>query len=187
MTIEAVVLTGGASQRMGTDKASLPVLGTSQAQRIVERLRDKGYAVTVLGREPVPGAEFVQDREEFAGPLAALECFRPTCDCVFVASCDLPLFDAALVDGLAAKMGEAQVAVPILGGWRQPLCALYRSTAFPDISQVLAEGKRSLMAWLDRLRVVEVAAEDLSVAPEALMSANTPEELQALLGRENAR
>lgn len=186
MTIEAVVLTGGESRRMGQDKATTLVEGIPQAERIVASLRKAGYPVTVLGRSPIEGAKFVADSETFAGPLNALAQFQPQSEAVFVVSCDVPLFEATVVAKLGARLSQIDAVVPLLDGWRQPLGALYRATAFGEIPATLATGRKSLMAWLDRLRVVEVDEAELNkmgVDPFTLRSANTPEELSALLAR----
>ncbi|AIE85728.1 molybdenum cofactor guanylyltransferase [Fimbriimonas ginsengisoli] len=184
MSIEAVVLTGGASRRMGTDKSQIPIDGVAQAERIVAALTVAGIPVTVLGREAVPGAAFLADAEKFGGPLAALAAFSASHELVFVASCDLPRFEPSVVNLLALKLGGADAAVPLLSGHRQPLCALYRSNAFEAAAEVAAMGKRSLMAWLDVLQVAEVAEGDFESSgldPVAATSANTPDELAALL------
>jgi molybdopterin-guanine dinucleotide biosynthesis protein A len=155
------------------------------AERIVRSLRVIDVPVTVLGREPVEGAEFLADSEQFAGPLAALSHFRPSRELVFVVSCDVPRFDASLVKVLEGRMGEHEAVVPVADGWRQPLCALYRASAFERLATVVASGRRSVMAWVDALRVVEVDEEELAslgVDPDAVRGVNTPEELQRALG-----
>jgi molybdopterin-guanine dinucleotide biosynthesis protein A len=176
---------------MGRDKATLPIDGVPQATRIVRALRAHGLAVTVLGREAVEGAAFLPDAEDLAGPAAALARFTPTADAVFVASCDLPLFDPRLVDLLADRLGEAQAVAPVVETWRQPLCALYRAEAFATLQAVVAEGFRCPMRWLDRLEPVlldEAVLQEAGIDPRATLGANTPEELaDALRHRAEAR
>ena len=88
-SIEAVVLTGGESRRMGFDKASIAIDGVPQADRIVRQFLAAGLPVTVLGRQPINGAAFLPDEEMFGGPIAALTRFVPSAEFVFVSSCDL--------------------------------------------------------------------------------------------------
>ncbi|MEZ0325696.1 MAG: molybdenum cofactor guanylyltransferase [Fimbriimonas sp.] len=183
MGIEAVILTGGGSRRMGRDKATLPIDGKAQAQRIVDSLRAEGIAVTTLGREPTPGAAFIADQEEFAGPIAALSCFEPREDKVFVGSCDLPRFDPRLVR-LLAECFEGDACVPVSDGFRQPLCALYASLAFGELQAMTEEGLRCPTKWLDRLKVRLVLEEELirlGGNPDWTRGANTPEELARLI------
>jgi|GEM_PF-802279 len=184
MSMEAVVLAGGESRRMGRDKATLPIDGVPQAERIVRSLAGIGVPSTTLGGEPVPGATFLADAERFAGPVAALARFEPKADLVFVASCDLPRFDPALVNALRSRLGDHDAAVPLVDEWRQPLCGLYRASAFAHLPELVKEDIRCATKWLDRLSVRLVGAEELQAAgvdPAAALGANTPEELEAAL------
>jgi len=184
MLIEAVLLTGGASRRMGVDKANMLVQGVPQAQRVADSLADAGVRVTVLGREPVPGHGFLQDEEEFGGPLSALSRFNPTADAVFVCSCDMPLFDARIVSALAMVIQDNDVAVPEVNGHRQPLCALYKSTAFSVIHRILLQERASMMRWLEALQPVFISQGELAAAgidPLCAQSANTPEQFDEML------
>jgi molybdopterin-guanine dinucleotide biosynthesis protein A len=154
--IEAVLLTGGASRRMGRDKAKLLVEGEPLAERIIRLLREAGITVTTCGREPIEGSRFLADQEEFAGPLAALSAFRPKKDLVFVCSCDLPGFDSAIVVRLREALQNHDAAVPESNGRLQPLCGLYRPKALEWAGELHREGERRVMKWLDRLNFATV-------------------------------
>jgi molybdopterin-guanine dinucleotide biosynthesis protein A len=185
-SLEAVLLTGGASSRMGRDKAQIEVGGTGLAERTAREFASAGIPVTILGNEELEGFPFQADPEAFQGPLFALSRFEPEADMVFVASCDMPFFSCALVEVLAARLGEADAAVPNLGGRPQPTCALYRARAVRRARAVWDSRKRSLMAWLKALETVPVDEEDLRRAgldPRDFRGVNTPEELAAELGR----
>lgn len=183
MEIEAVLLTGGASRRMGRDKAQLRVLGKSLAELVAEQLLCVCCRVTVLGSHPVSGCELQRDEQPFSGPRAALARFEPHAKFVFVASCDMPLFRSDVVLALASSLGEADAAVPKLGGYLQPTCAMYRASA---LSKLAAEkGDSRLMKWLDLLDVVELDENclcGLGLQCNWMKGANTEEELQLLIG-----
>ncbi|HEY0868516.1 MAG TPA: molybdenum cofactor guanylyltransferase [Fimbriimonas sp.] len=172
--VEGVLLTGGASRRMGTDKAGLPVEGRSLALKIAEELRKACEPVTVLGRRPLQGFEFLLDEDEFQGPMAALARFAPTQPYVFVASCDLPLFESSVVQDLAARIEGYDAAIPDLGGRLQPLCALYRREAFDRLRDLREKGEQRIMRWIDGLDIVTVPGW------EATRNVNTPEEWSSL-------
>lgn len=183
MQLEAFLLTGGASRRMGSDKAALPVDGIPMAQRIADMLSRAGVAVTILGRAPIEGFAFVADAQEFQGPVATLRAAAPSAPLAFVASCDLARFDARIVDVLAARLGDSEAAVPVVEGRLQPLCALYRQAAFDRL-----DGCQSMMSWLDRLAIREVTAEEMiaeGIQPLAVLGANTPEDFRRLRAGES--
>lgn len=180
MPIEAVVLTGGASRRMGRDKASLLFEGVPLALRVIQKLTPVVSKVTVLGREEVPGYPFLADSEEYAGPLSALTRFKPSRKLVFVCSCDMPRFDSAIVELCLTNIRLASVCVPVVDGSRQPLCALYRASSFAAMK---ACGSRSMMGFLETVATVELSAKALSaagVSAASVRGANTPEELAEL-------
>jgi molybdopterin-guanine dinucleotide biosynthesis protein A len=187
LSIEAALLTGGASRRMGQDKASMKVHGRPIAYRIATSLFREGIPVTVLGREPLEGFSFQQDQEEFAGPLSALANYKPQRQEVFAVSCDLPLFDAALVRLLhdeLAKDPSKEAAVPVIGDQLQPACALYRASAWRFMPDLMKQEKKSLMAWIDKLSLIKVDEAVLrskNIDPISLCGANTPEDFARLI------
>lgn len=186
MRIEAVLLTGGASSRMGIDKADLLVDGVPLGRKIALALSSAGYPVKVLGRQPLAGFPFQKDIEEFGGPLIPLSEYRPTRESVFVCACDLPQFDERIVSLLSVKIGRSDVAAPEVNGRLQPLCGLYRSAAFDVARSLASEGRRSMMAWLERLAVVRVNETDFQSAgldPEIALGVNTRAELDEALHR----
>ena len=184
--IEAVVLTGGASIRMGQNKAELLIDGIPMAQRIVQELADIQLPITVLGRNPIEGAQFQMDLDHYGGPLAALAGFTPKKDLVFVTSCDLPLFDARVVHFLYSRMFKADGVVPIINGRHQPLCALYQASSLAIARGIFALGERRIMKWLDRLELLEVNEADFinaSIPTVSVMGVNTREEFERIVSK----
>lgn len=182
--IEGVLMTGGASRRMGTDKASIVVAGEPMAVRVARALAQRCAPVTVLGRAPLEGFEFLADEEEFAGPLAALSRFRPTRELFFLASCDLVEFQPDLIDELFGRLGDHAAAIPSLEGREQPLCALYRAEALTRLRALAMAGERRVMAWVGSIDALRVPSEDLPHGG-ACRSVNTKMELANLESKIN--
>lgn len=185
--VEVVLLTGGASRRMGEDKASLIVDGLSMGDRMIHLLNEAGYVVTTIGRRPLGESRFLQDREEFSGPLTALALFEPCAPTVMVLSCDMPLFDPAIIGVLGRLIGEDLDAIlPRIGGRLQPLVGLYRDSSWHSLRRLVESGERRLMAWVECLRVKNVSEAELKDAGIDLLtlrSANSPDELQEILAQ----
>jgi molybdopterin-guanine dinucleotide biosynthesis protein A len=189
MVEQAFLLTGGRSRRMGTDKALLDSGGVPMALRIAREIAGIGIPVTVLGREPLPGFEFIRDAEEFGGPLKALAGARPLTADTLVCSCDLPLFDGRLVARLAALRAGHAAAVPHVDGRPQPLCAVYGAEAFVKLREVRDAGSERIMDWLRTLRVRYVSEREIADAgldPRCVRGVNSPGELERLVGRNAA-
>ena len=175
-TFAGAVLCGGASRRMGTDKALLPVDGEVMAARVVAAVRAAGAdPVLAVGGDAAAlsgaGLPVVPDRAPGAGPLGGIITALGAADArvVFVASCDLvapsPAAVAATVDALVADP-DAAVAVPIVGGRRQWMHAAWRSSAAVPLSVAFGVGERAVHAAVAAapLRVVELALPAAAVA-----------------------
>ncbi len=170
---------------MGQDKAAIRFDGEQLAVRIARSLDTVCDRVTIIGREPIPGYLLIKDLQEFAGPLVALSQLQLTSERVFVASCDIVHFDARLVTGFQALIGSKDAVIPIADGRLQPLCALYRASAWQALKLVLETGSARLMDWIEALDVQELTDKeclDLGLDPAWVRSANTPAELKRLLG-----
>jgi molybdopterin-guanine dinucleotide biosynthesis protein A len=174
-----VVLCGGRSSRMGTDKATMIVEGAAMAVRVAAAMRDGGVTtVAAIGGDgpalAALGLAVVSDQHPGEGPLGgivtAFAAF-PDADALLVASCDLPWLNAATVRMLVAALGRHEAAVAV-GERREPLCALWRASSAPDIAAAFAGGERAVHRVLASLDVVDVA-----VDPEAVRNVNTPVDL----------
>ncbi|ARU41233.1 hypothetical protein CCB80_08830 [Armatimonadetes bacterium Uphvl-Ar1] len=181
----SVLLTGGASRRMGFDKALISMGGEPLAVRLARILREAGWEPTILGRAPLDGYRFQPDDEVERGPLAAICDFAPTSQLVFVLSCDVPLFDRAVARALKSCLGEKEAAVPSINGRLQPLCAVYRRGAWERLRDV---DSPRIIDWVEALDAEIVNESDLlrhGVQPDWCRGVNTPSELKTLLESAN--
>jgi molybdenum cofactor guanylyltransferase len=190
MTFAGAVLCGGASRRMGRDKALVEVDGRALALRVADALRRAGAdPVTAVGGDlpalAALGLAGVPDEAPGEGPLTgvltalanAAEAGAPI---VFVAACDLVAPDPAAVSATVAALDadpEADVAVPMAGGRRQWMHAAWRAGAAAPLAAAFEAGERAVHAAVAAggLRVVDVA-----VAPAAVADADTPADLDVL-------
>jgi molybdopterin-guanine dinucleotide biosynthesis protein A len=188
--VTGALLLGGASRRMGRDKARLRIGDESVAARLARLLAGLFEEVLLVGGDPpadAPGRR-VPDREgprsALRGLVSALEAARG--ERVLVLATDLPLVPIELLLALLA-FPEAAVVAPRDAHGVQPLCALYRRAPVLALAaQRLAAGELALHGLLDALEVAHLEQEDLArVDPEgvALFNLNTPEDLERLRAR----
>lgn len=185
------VLTGGASHRMGRDKALLELPdGRPMAAWVVERLARACDPVLVI--DPAPerlaalGALLIADELPGQGPLGGLVAAlaRSPRSHVFLAGCDMPLVEPALVAGLRERIGDHDAAVPVLAGRWQPLGALYAVTLLDPARRLLEGGPRGLRELLASARVrwvYEPELRDLDPALASFTNVNAPADLEALV------
>lgn len=180
-----IILTGGSSSRMGTDKALLAVGDPPMplAARVGAALRDAGCPdVTCVGGDQgaltTLGLSVVPDDHPGEGPLGGVltglrVAALPT---VVVLACDLPAIDGATIRGLLATLGSAssaQAAVPVVDGRLQVHALAVRRSARGALADAFAAGERSLTRALGELEVVTTDRLD----PAALADVDRPADL----------
>jgi len=151
--VAGLVLTGGASRRLGIDKATLRLAGESLADRTARVL--KGVADPVLEVGPGHTAlEAVREADPGAGPLAAMAAGGAALAArgageraVLVVAVDMPALDPALLRFLVAAP-PADAVVPRVDGRAQVLCARYSPGALVRAATLVRAGERSVHALL---------------------------------------
>ncbi len=157
--IAGAVLCGGASSRMGRDKATLEVGGMPMARWVANALCAGGCApVVAVGGDPralmAIGLAVELDLHPGEGPLGGIITalrWSPH-PAVFVAACDVPRLSAGTVAAVTAAGGLAVACTE----HRQPLCAMWPVAVLPQLEEAFAAGERQVRAVLDTLAVVEV-------------------------------
>lgn len=196
MELTTVILTGGASRRMGQDKGSLKAGELTLLERQTNRWRGvfSGVAVSV-GTHPRPlpeGVTALADRFPGAGPMAGLEAgLSAFPGGVFLTAVDMPFGDPDLARALAARLGENDVClIRRESGRLEPLFAVYGPGCLPAVREGLEAGERSFVHGLfPRVKVRLVEEKDLPGfdLERVLRNVNRPEDWAAarsLLERE---
>jgi len=194
--VQGFILVGGASRRMGRDKALLDFGGQPMVERIARELSAIAPVVSLVGaRQIYPSFENVPDVHQQWGALggihAALTAARA--DWAALVACDLPFVTNKLFERLATFVNDTTDAVvPIQADGRpQPVCALYRAvTCLPEIEKLVAAGEhtpRALLATVHTRYVDFAELRDLPGAENFFFNVNTQEDLQkaqAILSRQ---
>ncbi|MDQ3253880.1 MAG: molybdenum cofactor guanylyltransferase [Acidobacteriota bacterium] len=188
--IDGFILTGGASSRMGADKAHLRLGGLSFVERIARALHAVTMRVSVVSSKAdaeVWGLPVVRDVHAGCGAIggvhAALAHSRAAC--VLIVSCDLPFVSGELFRRLASLSNEDSYHVSDCDGERepveesreifdavapvqadgrpQPLCAIYRrEICLPVAERLIAQRKFRLRRMLQQVRTRWVGEDELS-------------------------
>jgi len=156
--LSLVVLAGGLSRRMGRDKATLSAGGPTITERIIERLSpvvDEVILAAGARNLELGGARIVHDHFPGAGPLAGIHAgLRATAfDYAWVVACDYPDIDPAIGRCLARAVTGFDVAVPLIAGRAQGVCAVYSVRLVALIEQLIGSDRRSVDALLESCSV----------------------------------
>jgi molybdenum cofactor guanylyltransferase len=153
-----VLLTGGASKRMGFDKALLQVDGAPNAVRLGRVLSRVARPVLEVGPGR-SGLPWLMEVPPGGGPLVALCAGAEALvrlghnGAVLVVACDMPYLGEAALRSIAEWEGDGSV-VPVVEGRLQPLCARWSCDDLRVAARLVSEGERSMKALLS-LTVVE--------------------------------
>lgn len=188
--VTALILAGGASKRMGTDKAFVEVEGVPLIRRVYEAVEPLFAEVLVSagretpGRGPFPG-RVLYDETPGLGPLGGLLSGLKAASTpwVFMVACDMPYLDPRVIARIMSERAEGLLAVvPESPGGPESCHALYARAALPLIEAALAEGERAPHRLFGRLKArlipkAEIAAID--PAFRSLANLNTRDDVKS--------
>ncbi len=186
--VSAVVLAGGQSRRMGSDKALIEFRGKPVIAHVIDTLRELTGDVVVVSNRSASyhslGARIVPDYEPPCGPLggiaAGLQAVKH--ELAIVVACDMPFLSAPLLRYLLAAAPDYDAVVPQTGEEFEPLHAVYRLACRAPIEQHLQRGDRRVISFFADVRLRAVPeAEWRAYDPEgrSLINLNTPADLDA--------
>lgn len=161
--LAGAVLCGGRSVRMGVDKASLDIGGSTLLDRVVERLRTIADPVILAGgllSVHIDGCLTVDDALPDQGPLGGLVAVLRVAphELTAVVAVDMPDCDGPMLAALAACWNGEDAVVPRSARGLEPLHAVYARSALTAAEATLTGPDRSLRALLALIAVRVVDA-----------------------------
>lgn len=180
----AVLLVGGQSSRMGSDKFLLEMNGMPQWQFMVEELSIYFDSVFISCRveqtHHFPQQKLVLDPAKSIGPMGGIvQAFHEfeEATSLFFVGCDLPNFKVEIamqlfnsnepnIDVCAAKSDRK--------GFAEPLVAIWNRSALPTMEQRISSGDYALYKCMSQLRLKTVSTPD-----RLLKNVNRPTDLRA--------
>lgn len=186
--VTGVVLAGGGSTRMGSDKAALPIAGEPLLRRVVRRLHAALTEVIVIGprdlADLVPDVMVLADMRPGMGPLGGMETALRTVSAkyIFTVACDMPFLEPRLVRAMGElALRDSGVDAVVLRTERgtEQLHAVYARSCLPTIQRQLDANDLALRHLLSRLRTREFPQDEAAQYDPTGLSAynaNTPAE-----------
>jgi molybdopterin-guanine dinucleotide biosynthesis protein A len=178
--VEAFILAGGASRRMGTDKSQLLIDRQTFTERISETLLNVTDSVTLVGGE-AKNLKTIRDVYPQWGALGGLHAALTACrrDWAIVVACDLPFVTSGLFLLLASLRLDHEAVVPIQPDGRpQPLAALYRvDPCRQRATELIEAGRRRPLDLLEAVKTRWVSFDEirnLEQAERFFVNINTP-------------
>lgn len=179
LRVDAIVLAGGASARMGEDKALMLLGGRTLLERVLDA-SERCRRVVVVGPRRIGIAHlearvdaWLEEDPPGAGPVHALAAglARGGAPWTLVLACDLPFVTTETVERLAA--GARRDGALLTDGDRDVyVCAIYRTealaTALTSLDDTRGAPLWRVVSSLDLVRIAD---------PDAALDLDTPEDV----------
>jgi molybdenum cofactor guanylyltransferase len=184
METTGIILAGGKSSRMGTNKALLKIHGKTVIERIAEELSATVDHLIVVTNTPEEYAflqlPMIEDRFIDRGPLAGIEAglSLSTTEKNLIVACDMPFISAQLGSYLLSKLADCQAVVPERDGQRHPLFAAYKKEVRNCAEMFLKEEKLAIRNMLNCIQTMYINIDSLKLPVNeiSLFNMNHPEE-----------
>ncbi len=192
--VNAYILAGGASSRMGRDKGLLEVGGETLIERAISSVCSIADEVKLVGDHPhlERFGRTVQDQFRGCGPLGGVHAALLDSDSEWnlLFAVDQIWASSGLLPLLVARAESAPenclVIVPKIEGRAQPLCAMYRRAFAHLAAPALKAGEFEIKRLFESAHAIvldEQEFERAGVPPPKLHNVNMPEDFAMLKRR----
>jgi molybdopterin-guanine dinucleotide biosynthesis protein A len=183
--VTGVILAGGNSRRMKSNKALLPVGEELFIERIYRQLSVVFRNVFLVTNNPelygfLP-CHSVPDIFPGMGSLAGVHAGLRSSETpyVFATACDMPYLNTRLVRLLISAIDGQQLVIPESDEGLEPLHAIYGKSALPLVEAALRDGDPKLLRCCRRLQSTVIRRETVAGIDSEFLSfrnINTPED-----------
>jgi len=160
--ITGILLAGGKSSRMGTDKGFLKLNKKSFIEYSMEALQPLVSQMIIVANNPdydVFKIKRIDDLIKDAGPLAGIYSGlkHSKTEYNLVLSCDIPLMKTEILEKLIEAQDGCQDVIQIVSnGKSMPLIALYKKTCATIFYKLLQNDERRLHVALNQCKVKNI-------------------------------
>ena len=171
MTLSAVLLAGGASRRMGTDKAQISFEGEPLWQRQLRFLRCfKPREIFISARKKPAWAlrdvEVILDEPPSRGPMSGIcrAVALTRSSHLLVVAVDMPFLLKEDFDSLLCFVERGRGVVPVADRYAEPLAAIYPKESAPEFEMALSNNNTSMQSLVrqlterEKVKLVELSA-----------------------------
>jgi len=185
-----IILSGGKSSRMGTDKAFLEINGERIIDRTVRLFQQLFSEIILVTNDPAlyldQDVTLVTDIYKRKGPLGGLYAglFYASFEHVFLCACDMPYLNAKFIRYMMEKAEGYDIVIPETSEGLFPLHAIYSRRGLASIKNLLKGDRLKMTGCFKGMRVLFVPESVIrNYDPDGWMflNVNTERDLQQAL------
>jgi molybdopterin-guanine dinucleotide biosynthesis protein A len=183
MQITGIILAGGKSTRMGTDKALIQIEGKTLIERIIEVCQPICSEILISSNNlehEKSGFQIITDEIQNCGPIGGIfSCLKKSVtNWNFIVSVDTPFVTNDFVQFLAGQTENCDVVVPVHSGEKEPLIALYNRSCLREIQNQIEHREYKMHHLIAKLNTCYVdASEWIGKTPLLFKNLNRPDDL----------
>ena len=186
-----VILAGGKSKRMGTNKAFLEINGQRMIDQIVDIFKNTFEEGILVTNSPIEYlhldlrivTDLVPNKGALGGIFTGL--FYASFHHIFVTACDMPFLNKGFIDYMVSKAGNFDAVVPLSSDGLEPLHAIYSKRCIRHIETQLESDDLKITNFYPKVRVKEISHHEiLSFDPKSSLffNINTTEDMEKVRG-----
>ncbi len=160
--VNAIILCGGKSSRLGTDKGLLKLDGKTLVQYSIDTVKPLCNEIIICSNNPDYkkfGYPFVEDIYTNMGPIGGIHSglnYSGT-GINFILSCDMPFISSDAISYILANSDNFPAVIPIHDNKRlEPLCGVYSKSMLPLIEKQIEKKDLKLMNLISASRHSEI-------------------------------
>ena len=164
--ITAIILAGGKSTRMGTDKGFILFKNKPFVQHIIDAVRPLVEDMMIISNNPnydIFGLKRYKDLIDNAGPLAGIYTglHKSKTENNLVISCDVPLISSEVLEELLKPIHDNFDVIQLQSkGKEMPLIAIYKKRCESIFLKQLKKGERRVKVAIKKCNVKTVILND---------------------------
>ena len=174
--VTCIILCGGRSTRMGTDKTVVPFQGKALLEHVINTAKSAFSNVMVSIHDISPcenaGLPIIRDKLQVPSPLSGIHAAlrEVKTDRVIIFAVDMPLVKPEVLHMLSTIDPKADVVVPRIQGYLEPLLAVYSVRCADFIEKRFEMGERKVVCFFDDVDVHVIEEDELKVVDPKLRS-----------------
>ena len=193
--VTGVILAGGHSSRMGSNKALLPFKGGLFIEVIYRQLCELFDEVLIVTNAPEQFSSLpcrkVADIYPDVGALAGLHAglYHSNNNHIFAVACDMPYLNSSLISRLVSLRDQADVVIPQGDKGLEPLHALYGKACLPPMERALTGNQQRIVSFFSEVRVYNFSCGDVAALDpgfDSFKNINTPSDYFGLRADERS-
>jgi molybdenum cofactor guanylyltransferase len=189
--VTGIVLAGGKSTRMGTEKGLVRFKGQNLIDYAIAALKPHCNQLLISSHSEqyqYPGCRVVKDVFPDSGPMGGIySCLLQSDNEInFVMSCDMPLVPDHVVSRILRLVAEYDIAVPWHGRqYFEPLCAAYKRSLLPKFEKFIREKNFKIPDLIQKVRSIKIAiGEENGLNPMYFFNVNSKSDLKMISSEE---